>query len=408
MEMMQKKIRELMEKGVSISNPETVMIGEEVDVNRISGNGTVIYSGSKIFGKKTLIMDNVRVGYEAPVTIEDCQIGPEVHLNGGFFSQSVFLQQAILGSGSHIRKGTILEEQASVAHTVGLKQTILFPFVTLGSLINFCDCFMAGGTSRENHSEVGSSFIHFNYTPNQDKATPSMMGNVPQGVMLNQNSIFLGGQGGIVGPVRLAFGTLTAAGTIFRKDELKNDRLLLTGFRKDINIPFSRGSVPNSKRIVFNNLLYIANLTALKYWYCNIRSEFISESFPQELLEGLQDKLEINITERLYRLENFSEKVNQGDSENTRCKELTQNWPEIEQLIRSYEHTSEDQDILSGFQKRVGKGIQESGLDYLRVIQNLKSDDVVIGSRWLQRIVDRLLFQVFDIIPSFGFNKEME
>jgi hypothetical protein len=406
--MMQKKIRELMEKGVSISNPETVMIGEEVDVNRISGNGTVIYSGSKIFGKKTLIMDNVRVGYEAPVTIEDCQIGPEVHLNGGFFSQSVFLQQAILGSGSHIRKGTILEEQASVAHTVGLKQTILFPFVTLGSLINFCDCFMAGGTSRENHSEVGSSFIHFNYTPNQDKATPSMMGNVPQGVMLNQNSIFLGGQGGIVGPVRLAFGTLTAAGTIFRKDELKNDRLLLTGFRKDINIPFSRGSVPNSKRIVFNNLLYIANLTALKYWYCNIRSEFISESFPQELLEGLQDKLEINITERLYRLENFSEKVNQGDSENTRCKELTQNWPEIEQLIRSYEHTSEDQDILSGFQKRVGKGIQESGLDYLRVIQNLKSDDVVIGSRWLQRIVDRLLFQVFDIIPSFGFNKEME
>jgi UDP-N-acetylglucosamine/UDP-N-acetylgalactosamine diphosphorylase len=52
-----------------------------------------------------------------------------------------------------------------------LKQTILFPFVTLGSLINFCDIFMSGGSDRKNHSEVGSSYIHFNYTPNQDKAT---------------------------------------------------------------------------------------------------------------------------------------------------------------------------------------------------------------------------------------------
>jgi bifunctional UDP-N-acetylglucosamine pyrophosphorylase/glucosamine-1-phosphate N-acetyltransferase len=105
-----------------------------------------------------------------------------------------------------VRAGTIFEEQASIAHTVGLKQTILFPFVTLGSLINFCDCFMAGGTSRENHSEVGSSYIHFNYTPNQDKATASLIGDVPHGVMLNQNPIFLGGQGGWWGLAALPTG----------------------------------------------------------------------------------------------------------------------------------------------------------------------------------------------------------
>jgi len=405
---MESKLHRLIEKGVSIPNPETIMIGEEVELDRISGNGTVIYAGCKILGKKTLILDNAKLGYEAPVTVEDCQIGPEVHLKGGFFSQSVFLQQASLGSGSHIRNGTILEEQASIAHTVGLKQTILFPFVTLGSVINFCDCFMAGGTSRKNHSEVGSSFIHFNYTPNQDKATPSMMGDVPHGVMLNQNPIFLGGQGGIVGPVRLAFGTITAAGTIYRKDELRNDRLLLAGFQKDINIPFAKGRFPNIKRVVLNNLLYIANLIALKYWYNNIRTEFISENFPIALLEGLREKLEMNITERLERLKEFSVKVTESDPEDVRSKELSREWPEIESLIRKNKATSESQKALSEFKEIIRKGIQKIGLEYIRVIQGLSPHEAAVGSRWLQHTIDEILLKVFDRLPSFGFSIKKE
>ena len=89
-----------------------------------------------------------------------------------------------MGLGAQVREGCLLEEEANGAHCVGLKQTILFPFVTLGSLINFCDCLMAGGTSRKDHSEVGSSYIHFNYTPDGDKTTASLFGDVPRGVML--------------------------------------------------------------------------------------------------------------------------------------------------------------------------------------------------------------------------------
>ncbi len=37
---------------------------------------------------------------------------------------------------------------------MGLKQTILFPFVTLGSLISFCDCLMAGSSHSRDHSGV--------------------------------------------------------------------------------------------------------------------------------------------------------------------------------------------------------------------------------------------------------------
>jgi len=406
---MRTKIQELIRKGVLIPHPETVTIGEDVSVNRISGNGTEIHAGCKIFGRKTLILDHVKVGYESPVTIEDCQIGPEVQLKGGFFSQSVFLQKAVLGSGSHIRNGTILEEQASIAHTVGLKQTILFPFVTLGSLINFCDCFMAGGTSRKNHSEVGSSFIHFNYTPDQDKATPSMMGDVPHGVMLNNNPIFLGGQGGIVGPVRLAFGTITAAGTIYRKDELRNDRLLLTGFPKDINIPFSRGRIRNIKRVVRNNLIYIANLIALKHWYGKIRMEFLSEIFPLALLEGLQDKLDMNIHERVYRLKELIHIALQGNSDDTKCNELFQNWSGIDSVIRNHQkHMAEDQVVPPVFLESIQKGIKEWGRDdYIQVIQKLNPDEAEIGSKWLRQIINRLLAEVFDHIPSFGFSEEI-
>jgi bifunctional UDP-N-acetylglucosamine pyrophosphorylase/glucosamine-1-phosphate N-acetyltransferase len=213
-----KKVRLLIEKGVNIPNPLSVDIGEEVDIARISGDGVVIYGGCKVYGKKTLIMSGARLGYEGPVTIEECHIGPNVELRGGSFCNSVFLQDANMGYGAEVRDACILEEQANGAHVVGLKHTILFPFVTLGSLINFCDCLMAGGTSRRNHSEVGSSYIHFNYTPNQDKATPSLIGDVPRGVMLNQSPIFLGGQGGLVGPSRLGYGTVIAAGVIYRGD----------------------------------------------------------------------------------------------------------------------------------------------------------------------------------------------
>jgi UDP-N-acetylglucosamine/UDP-N-acetylgalactosamine diphosphorylase len=186
-------ITALIEKGVKIPNPFSVEISEEVNINLISSEDVTIHSGCKIFGKKTLIMQGVTLGSRSPVTIKNCQLGKNVELKGGYFEGSTFLDSANMGDGAEVREGCLLEEEANGAHTVGLKQTILFPFVTLGSIVNFCDILMAGGTNRRNHSEVGSSYIHFNYTPNQDKATASLIGDAAYGVMLNQPPIFLGG-----------------------------------------------------------------------------------------------------------------------------------------------------------------------------------------------------------------------
>ncbi len=405
------KIEKLLKKGVNIPNPDTIEIGSEVDTDRISGEGVVIYSGCKIFGGSTLILKNTRLGYESPVTIENCQIGPEVKLKSGFYKQAVFLNKVSMGSGSHVRDGTILEEQASVAHTVALKQTILFPFVTLGSLINFCDCFMAGGTDRKNHSEVGSSYIHFNYTPNQDKATASLLGDVPNGVMLNQNSIFLGGQGGLIGPCRLTFGTIIAAGTINRKDELNPGRLIFGGPGKGGSIPFTSGVYRSEKRIVINNIIYIANLMALMQWYNHVRSMFISQDFPQPLLDGLKEKLNMAIEERVKRLGELCLKMPDPDIANETSErlmnqknELRDRWPEMEEAFKTNKNKEGDLSIRDLFLETINRGIKMSGKDYIPVVKGLSVENANQGTRWLQGIVDDITVQIIEVIPSFNGN----
>jgi bifunctional UDP-N-acetylglucosamine pyrophosphorylase/glucosamine-1-phosphate N-acetyltransferase len=306
----EEKVRLLLQKGVEIPNPLTLDIGDEVRVEQISGRGTRILPGCRIYGEKTVISDGVQIGYESPVTIEDCQIGPRVELKGGFFRESVFLEGAGMGSGAHVREGCILEEQASGAHCVGLKQTILFPFVTLGSLINFCDCLMAGGTGRRDHSEVGSSYIHFNFTPEGDKATPSLIGDVPRGVMLNQPPIFLGGQGGMVGPLRVGFGNVVAAGAILRGDVTEENKLVLGKAHSGGTINYTPYLYAKLSRIVANNTLYLANLVALEEWYTHVRRQFFSgDPFGDLLYGGALQKLSMAKIERVKRLKAMAEKI---------------------------------------------------------------------------------------------------
>lgn len=377
------KINKLIDKGVRILNPETVLIGDDVDLKRISGNGVEIYPGCRIFGSSTYISHNVRLGYEGPVMIDNCKIGPYADLKGGFISKGVFLEKASMGNGVHVREGTILEEESSCAHTVGLKQTILFPFVTLGSLINFCDCFISGGTSRKNHSEVGSSYIHFNYTPNQDKATPSLLGDVPRGVMLDQKPIFLGGQGGLVGPCRLEFGTLIAAGSIWRKDELRPQRLLVEGKTDELNVAHFEGNIIKNKRIIKNNIIYIANLIALFQWYDNVRSLFISENFPEPLLDGLRENVCIAVKERLKRLKEFLDKVAIKDNSQM-------DWGKAEIFFKDIKLHNGDDLLRETFLKIVITGIKSDKNEYLSVIKNLKDTEAETGTMWLQGIVDEI------------------
>jgi UDP-N-acetylglucosamine/UDP-N-acetylgalactosamine diphosphorylase len=286
-----------------------VFIGDEVDVSRIADD-VVIHPGCRIRGADTSIGPGSIIGEEAPATVENCQLGRNVELKGGSFSGATFFDGANMGSEAHVRAGTILEEEANGAHAVGLKQTILLPFVTLGSLINFCDILMAGGTSRTNHSEVGSSYIHFNYTPHQDKATASLVGNVSEGVFLDKDPIFLGGQGGLVGPARMAYGSVVAAGGICRKDIPEENQLHIPTPPEPGTQPYKTGVYQDIDRIVKNNLCYIGNIFALKEWYRNVRQTFMCrDRFDKACLAGGLKNIDLVLAERIKRLGDFAQNV---------------------------------------------------------------------------------------------------
>lgn len=407
------KIMQLIKRGVDIPNPLTIHIGDEVHLDNISTDGVIIYPGCRIYGEKTVISAGVRLGYEAPVTVDNCQLGPMVELKGGYFTKSVFLESANMGSGAQVREACILEEQAGGAHCVGLKHTILFPFVTLGSLINFCDCLMAGGTSRKAHSEVGSSYIHFNFTPEGDKATASLIGDVPQGVMLDKSPIFLGGQGGMVGPLRIGYGNVVAAGSILRKDLDVENKLVVGKGHYGAIIDRMPGAYPNLARIIENNILYISNLLALEQWYIHVRKIFFEDKeFGILIHAGVLEKLQMAKGERIKRLKDMAAKIKKTSEENIEGlipakKELSTKVHLLEELLDV--ETAENTGLKERerFLHVLIKNREEHGSDYIRVIQGLPVDTKRDGTEWLNHIVRVFCKRIAEEFPALNMFKKM-
>ena len=375
-----------------------VSMGDEVDPSRIAAD-VVIHPGCRILGSETSIGPGSEIGAEGPVTLENCQLGRGVKLKGGYFSGATFFDGANMGSGAHVRAGTILEEEANGAHTVGLKQTILFPFVTLGSLINFCDVFMAGGTSRKDHSEVGSSYIHFNYTPNKDKATASLAGDVARGVFLTQKPIFLGGQGGLVGPRRLAYGTIVAAGGICRKDVLEESQLHIPATPEAKTITYETGVYRRIGSIVKNNLLYIGNLVALREWYQKVRAPLMGrDEFDRACLEGGLKNLDLILQERIKRLGEVAANMDYSirwmkqnlpfsEPEIQDQQRFVKMWPDLNAELKNTEQFQNElaqERFLAAFGKLPPKG------SYTETIQSLDEDLQRAGELWLQSMVDHI------------------
>lgn len=392
-------VQGLLRKGVVIHRPGSVEVDSSVDPDRIAP-GVILHAGCRVTGAGTSIGPGSELGGEAPVTLEDCQLGTSVALKGGYFSGATFLDGAAMGSAAHVRPGTLMEEKAGGAHAVGFKQTLFLSYVTAGSLINFCDALMAGGTSRKNHSEIGSSYIHFNFTPHQDKATPSLIGDVPRGVMLDQPPIFLGGQGGLIGPVRIAYGTVVPAGTICRQDILGERRLFVAPPVLKEPRAFAVGVYRGINRIITNNLIYIGNLWALKAWYRVVRTRTMSaDVFSRACHAGALARLDEVLMERLKRLRELADKmpssIQRARAETgeelpplvkAQQQGLIDRWPEIEARL----NTGPASDV--GAADR-GAFLEEweqnnAGSGHTKAVRALSPAARNSGTAWLQAIVD--------------------
>ena len=353
-------------KGVTIIDRRQTYLDEAINESRIC-RGAVLYPGTRLVGARTFVGPGARVGTEGPSVLENTIIGENSEVASGYLNEAVMLRNARVGSNAHIRVGTLIEEEASTAHAVGLKHTVLMSFVTMGSLINFCDALISGGKSRREHTEVGSGFIHFNYTPwgkSGDKATPSLIGDVVHGVFLRQPRIFLGGLSGLVGPQKVGFGSFTVAGQVVRK-EIPSNRVVGDVPRK-VNREFYN-STEGPNRILNLNLGYIGQLTALQAWYREVRLARIpvtpKYAHIRVVTQAGLDLLSVCIDERVERLRQFLK--------------------ERGLLIPSFP--------LSTPPCPLRVEAWHPYVDHIKWIMDLSPVEVEKGVSWLQSIVDRII-----------------
>jgi len=357
------RIETMIERGVQFVDPSQVYIDAAVRPERVCA-GVVIHPGCRLIGDRTFIGPNSEVGCEGPATLHNAVLGEGVRVDAGFLDGAVLLDRSRAGWGAHFRPGTLLEEEASTAHAVGLKHTILLSFVTLGSLINFCDCLMAGGRSRQDHSEVGSGFIHFNFTPwgeRGDKATPSLVGDVVSGVFLRERRIFLGGSGGLVGPGKVGYGAIVGAGQVTREPVPEDTILVRRG--PDIELRRKHGSLGRTEPKLSHNLEYIAQLRALRSWYEHVRLARARTDLERAVVTAALETIDICVAERVARVSAFA----------------TERGLTVPRLALAQERSCP----LPIAQK--------PELSHLAWVSSLTPQDVEVGRSWLEAIVTDVL-----------------
>ncbi len=363
---LERRLLELSRRGVHIVDPRQTWLDESVDLERVR-SGATLHPGTRLRGARCWIGEGAQVGTEGPATLVDAVLDANASVASGFVTGAVLLRGASLGANAHVRPGTLLEEEASTAHAVGLKQTILLSFVTLGSLINFCDCLMAGGTSRRDHSEVGSGYIHFNFTPwgeRGDKATPSLVGDVPRGVFLRESRIFLGGSGGLVGPATVGFGAIAAAGQVWRGD-LPANQLRLELARR-IERELEPGQTDRARPRADKNVAYVGQLEALRAWYRHVRLARASEA-QKPVVEAAISNLETCLVERKKQLNRFLE-----------------------------ERGAQSIDLELAELPPCPLRIDDGPRDHVEWVHSLDDAAVGVGTEWLQHVVERVVERGLD------------
>ena len=235
--------------------------------------------------------------------------------------------------------------------------------------------------------------------------------------MINQKPIFLGGQGGIVGPITIEYGTIVAAGTIVRKDIDKENTMLLGSPSIARSMPFHSNLYSNLHRIIKLNINYIANLIALRSWYINIRTLFVKDDFEGELHKGAVQKLDFAIDERIKQLKKIAEKMpesievqksisaNPSEKMIMRKNEYGKNWPNIEAFLKGSLKENDSNQKKDDFIKIIENMISQRGKDYITAVKSLEKEESQRGTEWLQGIVDGINSRVWEFLPSFKIQK---
>jgi UDP-N-acetylglucosamine/UDP-N-acetylgalactosamine diphosphorylase len=432
------ELQALRERGVRIPVPEQVAIGREVPLtaiapgaelrpfSRLEGPETRVDAGAVIgvAGAATLrnswVGADARIGTLGPVTLLGVTAGPGTALGCGVAEEAVFLGKEgphpdfTTGYGFRLRKGSLYEEDASSAQHTDTKMTVLQPWVTLGSNLNFCDVLVSGGTGPGlgAFSEIGSGVIHFNFTPRGDKATGSLLGDVVRGVFLREARLFVGGNASLIGPLEAEHGAVCAAGG-------RHERALHAG----LNLP---GGPPETQqaqafdldvygavdRVYRSQVRLVGQLAALDAWYGHVRAALAAGDAQRAALYARgRAMVQLNLRERIGQLGQLARRMERsagllerralGDARIAQQRALLQHWPRIEAHLGAWEQhlAPPPRELLAALETSAGR----HGPAYTHVIRGLAEPAVMAGKAWLAGIAGAVAAQeLLALVPPLA------
>lgn len=378
----------LRRRGVDVWGPDRVYISPDVELATIDA-GAVIQQAT-LSGPSLRIARGARVGVSGHAEIHNCQIAEDVELGAGLYRGATFLAGVKVRGFAEIRPGTLLEERAETAHCVALKNTTLTACCVAGSLINCCDLFISGGTSRSDHSEVGSGVVHYNFDPRGDK-WGSLIGDA-RGVLLRSAPIFIGGGCGIVGPVHIGFGAVTAAGATIRHDIGENVVVFDNGPGRQV-LAFDRRIYRRLRRKFCATAKLIGTLWALDVWYQDVRCPHAS-SAEKPYFEAARRQIAEQIEERIGRLGRIVQKlprsieltIDRGESRSSAVVQeqciLVETWNDLRRVLRD---RADPAPVPSAFIDAYGAA-RGSGKNHLEAVRSADTG-ASEAAEWLDGLV---------------------
>jgi len=186
--------RQWMLEGVTLLDPETVFVGNEVRLGRDVvlypnvriegktriGTACVIYPGSRIVN--SVIADNV--------TVKDCSVIEESDIAVG----------AVVGPFAHLRPGTVIGARAKIGNFVEVKKS------TIGDGSKASHLSYIGDATVGRDVNIGAGVIICNY--DGYAKFPTVIGD----------NVFVGSDSQLVAPVTIGRGALIAAGSTITRD----------------------------------------------------------------------------------------------------------------------------------------------------------------------------------------------
>jgi hypothetical protein len=360
------RLSKLRARGVQVWSDARVFVAADAPLDAFESGATLM--NAIIRGSETRIGAGSLIGTSGVAIMENVRTGQGVELGAGSYSECVFLDRVKIRGFAEIRANTVLEEEAELGHNVGLKNTIFTAAVVAGSSINFCDAFVTGGRSRQDHTEIGSGTVHFNFAPTRDKFA-SLIGDVT-GVLLRSEPVFIGGNSGIVAPAFLQFGALVPAGTIVRRH-----------FVNASGASHLRGR----QRAFFGKLSlaveFIANLTAYAIWYGGVR---LLAASPTEsiLYRSVLRLVQRNLDRRREELTNF---LNRAINDKSPDPIVVECAARTLQLVQQWDSAA-NASAAPGKFARSYVNLRRK-LDHRQSIAALSKADTVLAANWLNGIV---------------------